>query len=201
MRKVLLEEAETELWRKWRQRKGRGMRNWAQVGEKETMEQKLKIVEEQTEKYKLELERMEKRRLRREEEQLKEMQEKNKRLETKRNNEKHWEMMRWITKFMKENLDIWNRRKDDEREKQKRMVEIDEWREKTEKEKIEMLKSEKNVKPKLSREEKIQIAKESSERWRNWRQKENKKEEKEAVEEDDEQQMGGGSPRGLSFPY
>ena len=43
-KRLLLEEAETELWRKWRQRKGRGMKNWAQVGEKETLEQKLKMI-------------------------------------------------------------------------------------------------------------------------------------------------------------
>ena len=111
MRKVLLEEAETELWRKWRQEKGRGMRNWAQVGERETTEQKLRIVEEQTEKYKLELERIEMRRIRREEEEIREEQERNKRMDTKKKNERQWEMMRWVTKFMKENMVLWNRRK------------------------------------------------------------------------------------------
>ena len=51
------------------------MKSWAKVGEKETLEEKLKIVEEQTERYKLELERIEKRRKNREEEERKRRQE------------------------------------------------------------------------------------------------------------------------------
>ena len=38
--KLLLAEAENELWRKWRQKKGRGMKSWKKVGENETLEQK-----------------------------------------------------------------------------------------------------------------------------------------------------------------
>ena len=71
----------------------------------------MRIVEEQTEKYKLELERIEMRRIRREEEEIREEQERNKRMDTKKKNERHWEMMRWVTKFMKENMVLWNRRK------------------------------------------------------------------------------------------
>ena len=45
-RKLLMEEAENEIWRKWRQRKGRGMKSWNMLGENETLEKKLEIVEE-----------------------------------------------------------------------------------------------------------------------------------------------------------
>ena len=31
-RSLLMEEAENELWRKWRQRKGRGMKDWKKLG-------------------------------------------------------------------------------------------------------------------------------------------------------------------------
>ena len=194
-RSLLMEEAENELWRKWRQRKGRGMKSWAKVGEKETLEDKLKIVEEQTEKYKLELERIEKRRKNREEEDRKTQAERTRRLEEKSKNERHWEMMRWLTKFMRENREIWSRRQETEIEERRKREELLEWRQKSELEKINQLKVEEK-KPE-SREEKIAKAKECSKRWRMWREKVNETEETKAGENDEPE--GGGPPGAFHF--
>ena len=199
MRKMMMEEAETELWRKWRQKKGRGMINWAQIGEKDTMEQKLMIVETQVEKYKLELERIAMRRARREDDERREEAERNRRMETKKKNEKHWEMMRWVTKFLKENSELWKNRRDDELEHRRKREEIEEWMKKSDDEKIEKIKAEKTEKPKLTREEKIKMARESSERWRNWRKMEREEEETEDMEGNDELQKGGGPPGAFLF--
>ena len=141
-RNLLMKEAENELWRKWRQRKGRGMKDWKKLGEHETLENKLEIVEQQVEKYKLELERIEKRRNRRIEEETNEANEKRNRLEQKRKNEKHWEMMRWITKFMKENKNTWERRRELELEQIRKGEEREKWEKMTDPEKIEKLKNE-----------------------------------------------------------
>ena len=138
-----LEEAENEIWRKWRQRKGRGMKSWNMLGENETLEKKLEIVEDQVEKYKLELERIETWRNRRIEEEGQESENKRKRLEQKRRNEKHWEMMRWITKFMKENKNSWEMRKELEMKRRKREEEKVQWDKLTELEKIKLMRNEK----------------------------------------------------------
>ena len=93
------------------------MRNWKDLGENDTLERKLEIVEQQVGLYELEIERIELRRNRRIEEEKKEIDSKNKRMEQKRRNEQHWEMMRWITKFMKENSNKWEMRRETEMER------------------------------------------------------------------------------------
>ena len=190
-RRLLLEEAETELWRKWRQKKGRGMKSWAKVGEKETLDEKLRIVEEQTERYKLEVERIEKRRKNREEEDKRTQSERVKRLEEKTRNERHWEMMRWLTKFMMENKEIWSMRRETEIEERRKREEVLEWRQKSEQEKINILKGEE--KRPESREEKIAKARECSRRWRMWREKEEENDETTTGENDESE---GGVPQG-----
>ena len=199
-RNLLMKEAEDELWRKWRQRKGRGMRDWKKVGENETLERKLEIVEHQVEQYKLELERIERRRSRRVEEEKTEANEKMKRLEQKRHNEKHWEMMRWITKFMKENKNTWERRRELELEKIRKGEEWEKWSKMTELEKIEMIQREKPENTASSREEKIRRAQEGRKRWKEWRENQDEKEyEEEAdelVEPDNQLEIKGGVPQG-----
>ena len=141
-RNLMMAEAENELWRKWRRRKGRGMRNWKEIGENETLERKFEIVEEQVRKYKLELERIELRRSRRLDEEKKEMDNRKKRMEQKRRNEEHWEMLRWITKFMKENKSKWEIRRESEMERKRWEENKHGWEKMTEMEKIETLKNE-----------------------------------------------------------
>ena len=60
-KRILIEEAEKELWRKLQQKKGKGMKSWVTVGEKESLERKLEIIEGQVEKYRVKLERIKKR--------------------------------------------------------------------------------------------------------------------------------------------
>ena len=64
----------------------------------------------------MELERIKKRRNRREEEDKRTKAERTKRIEEKNKNKRHWEMMTWVTKFMRDNKEIWSRRKETEME-------------------------------------------------------------------------------------
>ena len=90
-REMMMEEAKNELWRRWRQKKGRKIKEWKDIGTNESLEKKLEKIEKEVEKYKVEVE--------------KESREEN--LKKKREKEKHWEMMRWIVKFMEENREGW----------------------------------------------------------------------------------------------
>ena len=56
-----LEEAKEELWKKWRQRKGKMMIEWKEVGRNENLEKKLEKIETELTKYKEELQKEEKR--------------------------------------------------------------------------------------------------------------------------------------------
>ena len=73
-----LEEAKEELWKKWRQRKGKMMIVWKEVGRSENLEKKLEKIETELTKYKEELQKEEKRT----------------KLEKNEIKEEHWEMMR-----------------------------------------------------------------------------------------------------------
>ena len=85
-RRMLLTEAKIELWKRWRQKKGRGTRTQApEPGDKEGLESKLEKIEVEICKYKAELE---------EKERVQKLREDRKR--RKESKEKHWEMMRWV---------------------------------------------------------------------------------------------------------
>ena len=87
-RRILLQETKKAVWKRWRQRKGRGEKPLTK-GDRETLEEKLEKIDAEVEKYKAELEREEQ-----------EQQEKRKRQLKKRKKEEHWRMMRWILNFI-----------------------------------------------------------------------------------------------------
>ena len=122
------------------------------------------------------MERIETRRNRRIEEEAKESENKRKILEQKMRNEKHWEMMRWITKFMKENKNSWELRKELEMKQRKREEEKEKWDKLTDLEKINQMKKEEPQNNMTSREEKIERAKEGRKRWKERREREDNRE-------------------------
>ena len=100
-RRMILREATQEVWKKWRQSKGRRKnnpktKNIKDINNKnntnEELEAKLEKREIAVQSYKAELENMKKKE-----------QEKASRLDRKRKLESHWEMLCWITNFMDEN--------------------------------------------------------------------------------------------------
>ena len=95
-RRLNLQEAKEEVWKKWRQCKGRRKTNPQKNRDRGNLDEKLKKVEIEVKKYEEELKRMEE-----------EKQKKDARLERKRRMEKHWEMLRWLIKFMDENDKKW----------------------------------------------------------------------------------------------
>ena len=107
--------------------------------------------------------------------------------------------MRWITKFMKENKETWERRRNWEITQQKKEEETDKWRKLSENEKINKIKNENTSAEEaktVTREEKIRRAKEGRRRWKEWREKEDDKIEIEAEDEPAEKLLenkGGGS--------
>ena len=95
-RRMLLKEAKEELWKRWRQNKGRKATN-PEIKDREKLEDKLSRIER-------EVAEMEKSR----EKVIKERNEKAARLEKKRRKEQHWEMLKWIVAFLEDNQGKWN---------------------------------------------------------------------------------------------
>ena len=114
-RRLLLKEAKEELWKRWRQRKGRKATN-PEAGKKDVakMEERLARIEK-------ELIEEKRKRDREKEEKIVKME----RIEKKRRKEKHWEMLRWLVAFLEENREGWDelrrrRVKEEEEKKRKR---------------------------------------------------------------------------------
>ena len=101
-KRILLKEAKEEMWRRWRQKKGRNVNGWKRrtPGREEEMKElntMLDRAESELKTYEIEMER-----------RTKEERERNKRLTTKREKEKKWEMMRWIVEYIEVNKNHWN---------------------------------------------------------------------------------------------
>ena len=106
-RRLLLKEAREELWKRWRQKKGRGTANpGIKVTDIQKMERKIERIEK-------ELADQEERRQREKDERIK----KEDRLKTKKRKEQHWEMLRWIVAYLEENKAGW----EETRRKRKKM--------------------------------------------------------------------------------
>ena len=58
-KRILLQETKKELWKRWRQKKGRGMREPTKTTDLENMEDKLRRIETEVMKYKKEVEKRE----------------------------------------------------------------------------------------------------------------------------------------------
>ena len=159
-RKLLLKEAKEELWKRWRQKKGRINQPKLKNGE-EDLEKKLKRIEEEVSKYKEEM-------------KTKETEEKTRRerLEKKKQKEKHWEMLRWVVNFIDENRNHWEgekiRKRKDLEESEKREA----WKHMTEEEKIEEIRKEENQDtetPETKKQKRLEKAEMRKKSWKIWR--------------------------------
>ena len=132
-RRMTLKEAKEELWKKWRQSKGKRKSNpkYTKKTRNETLEEQLDKIETEVNKYKEELERIKERK-----------KEKEERIKRKRKLKQHWEMLRWIVQFLGDNEKNWaemkRTRTAEEEERSKRT----EWENKTREQQIEELKEE-----------------------------------------------------------
>ena len=147
-RRILMKEAKEEIWKKWRQKKGRNGTNpkLTTKEDRHTMEEKLKRVELEVAKYR---EVVEKRKKEEEEQRQRktgrvwdETEEKKKRLQRKKRLEGYWENLRWVTKLLDETViaqfEISKKRKEDEEGEERKKS----WEEKSEEQKIEALREE-----------------------------------------------------------
>ena len=175
-RRLLLKEAKEELWKRWRQKKGRKIKKPGELrdNERRNMEKRLERIEEELIKEKEEREK---------EQEVKEKikNEKIERQKRKEKKEKHWEMLRWTVAFLEENKSKWEeirrRREEDIKEDQ----EYENWKEMKLDEKMTQLEARKI---KSTREERIEKAKIRTEAWQRWRERQ---EEEQKTEEDEKQ--------------
>ena len=134
-RRMELKEAKEKLISRWRQNKGKKDSVLKGKDDQEELEVKLEKIEREIIKYKKELE------VKRANEVIKE-----KRLEKKKRKLRHWEMMKWIVKFIEDNKKEWEvlkrRRKEDDENSRKRQ----QWLEKDKEDKIKLLKKEEEEK-------------------------------------------------------
>ena len=204
-RRLLIKEAREEIWKKWRQNKGRKNTNpkIKTKEDKNPMEEKLKKVELEVAKFKDEREKK-----KQEEEKQKqsnrpedEESKKKRRLATKKRLERYWEKLRWVTRILEETEDIQAnirklRDKDSKEEEEGRS-----WNQMSETEKMKTVREEDIMKEKQKdgtgenrgKEERL---KEALRVKRSWEEDEEGKMEKEEEEADVEAEdfLGQGEP-------
>ena len=152
-RRILIQETKKALWKRWRQRKGRGEK-LTTGGDKENLGEKLSKVEAEVKRYKAELEREER-----------EKQEKRDRLGKKRKKEEHWRMMRWILTFIEENKEGLEKRRSEELAAR----ESEEWKLMSKEQKLQKLRKDEKKKRqegKPGREERLEAAKKLKNMWK-----------------------------------
>ena len=171
-RRILLKEAKEQLWKRWRQRKGREQKT-ARLPEK-SEEKRLEMIERELRNHQQELEE--------ERRQETEAENRKKRRDEKK---KRWEMLRWIVSYIEENKPKWNIRR--EKQLKARMEQSEENGEREMREKNGADGGEKRVitpeEIKAKRLEKV-LMKTAS--WKKWR-REN--EEKNSRSEDEEEDL------------
>ena len=146
----MLKEAKQELWRKWRNKKGK-----KQGKEPLGMDQTLLKVEKEVENYKKEVEK----------EKMEQEMKKN-RLKKKQEKEKHWEMLRWVVGFIEKNQENWERRRKEQiRKMDWQSMSEDEKRNEFERETVEI----ENKNPEERKLERLELAKRLKENWKQWR--------------------------------
>ena len=172
---LTLKEAKEELWSKHSQRKGRGLKKKTKLEEeKMSLERKLDIIEKEAKKYEEELEK-----------EMIEIQdkieEKENRLNKQKRKKKHYEMLRWTVNFIEENKQVWE---DEKKRRQKENEEEErnsEWKKLNKEEKINLMKveeaKEKDINernPENSKTERLKTVITDKEKWKTWREKEEK---------------------------
>ena len=104
-RRLLLKEAKEEIWKKWRQKKGRSSTNPKLITreDKLSLEEKLKRIELEVARYKEDKEKKQTEdRHKGKNHAEDETEERRLRLAKKRRMESYWERLRWVTKFLEE---------------------------------------------------------------------------------------------------
>ena len=155
-RRILLQEAKQELWRRWRQKKGRET-EFTKDTRKLDEEDRLKRIEREVKKHQEELEER-----KRKEEELKER--KHKQAEKK----KRWEMLRWIVAFIEERKPEWEKRKAKELEK-RRATERERIGEKEERKADVDEGGGDAASPGKERKKRLKVAVERAKNWKEWR--------------------------------
>ena len=159
---IILKEIEENIWKKWRGKvEKKEMSTKSTPGEDLDMrmakiQQRLEEIKEEERKKKI-------------------LKDKKKKLE------EHWEMLRWLTKYIKENRYSWEKRREIERDEKEMNDIYDEWMSKTREEQIEGLKNEKEeeLEKERMRNRKIEKAQARKTYWKTWRNNENEKVENE----------------------
>ena len=160
-RLMYLKEAKEEIWKRWRQTKGRRGTNPHRNKDGRGLDEKLEKIELEVEKYEEELKKIKE-----------EKQKRTSRIERKLRMERHWEMLRWIVHFMGENESKWRemnmiKKKDmEQREKE------EQWVQKNREERIkEMMEEEELVRAekRCNKEERYKEAIRLKNSWREWR--------------------------------
>ena len=174
-RLITLQEAKKELWKRWRQKKGKGFKldTIRDRDDEENLEKKLRKVELEVARYREELE----------EKERKETQRRNQK-QKKEAKEKHWEMIKWIVSFIEQNKEEWDRRRREEIAEREAKRKLEEWRSMTKLEKLEKLRDEeaktRNL-MKSNKENRLEAARKLKEVWSSRR-----KVEEEADDEDED---------------
>ena len=181
-RRIEIKEAREEIWKKYRQNKGK---KGTDPRKKSTINLSDENLDRKLEKIECEVKKIEKER----EERQKAAKEKEDRIERKKRLEKKWEMLRWVVQYIDTNKDRWererlNRLEIDKEEEEIRKIEED-WLRKNETEKKEAIKLKELTEPNENKrkEERLAEARRLKESWRKIR----SKTENDSEEEEDDQ--------------
>ena len=185
IRRLEIKEAKENIWKRWRKKEKPDKRMETEKGRKEMMEIKLRRIEEALEKIKEEKElekiSMEREKERRrkyvEEKKIKENEriikekQKTEKLKKKKQLEQKWEMVRWLTRFIDENKGKWEELRELKEGIEKERIAKEKWDSMNilEKRRQIRLEVEEKRETSMTREAKIEKAKEKRRYWADWR--------------------------------
>ena len=176
-------ETKKSLW-KFRTKEKKQVQNTdrtEKLEQLEKLEDKLKMIENILEEIKETKRKFEEKEKERKEQQTKEWrkkvaikdkkeQEKKLQIEKQRIKSQHWEMLRWVTRFIQENQENWDKRKKEQEEESNK--EINDWNKSKRMEKIKKLKEKWSKDNKKTANENIEVSPVSPvSNWENWREK------------------------------
>ena len=140
------------------------MREPTKTTEMVNLEENLKKIETEVRKYREEVDKKEK-----------EKKEKQERIRNKEKKEIHWAMLRWVTAFIQENQESWERRRREEIREREEEREKEEWESMTRDQRLQKLREEEiNVRKesKTGREERLETALKLKSIWKRRRREE-----------------------------
>ena len=161
---AILKEIKDNMWKRWRGKARKNGKLEEIPKEEEKLDAQIMEIEQRVEEYRQEKRRVEERK------------------DKKRKLEEHWQMMRWLTRYIEENRYTWERRRLIQEEESQMNENYDEWMNKEADDQIRdlMMSKDQEDRKEVEQRKRMEKAKARRKLWKEWRWR------NEAADDDDE---------------